>query len=137
MSPSSADHGENHHFPLEEINGLSNGHTKMSAPSIVSSSAMRCIVDAIPSKEWEKLQRILVASAKDFSIGAGLKGGLTLFAILARLHVKSRQDNEVEGSGSRGGCRVVDATNRVRGSAHEFGHLHSHACNYFGIPLWD
>ncbi|KAH1042001.1 hypothetical protein GYH30_024354 [Glycine max] len=63
----------------------------MSAPSIVSSSAMRCIVDAIPSKEWEKLQRILFVSAKDFSIGAGLKGGLTLFAILARLHVKSRQ----------------------------------------------
>ncbi|KAG4957019.1 hypothetical protein JHK85_043399 [Glycine max] len=85
MSPSSEHHGGNHRFPGEEINGFGNGQAEMSAPSTASSSAVRCIVDSIPSKEREKLRRILVASAKGFSIGAGLKGGLALFAILARL----------------------------------------------------
>ncbi|POO03979.1 Transmembrane protein [Trema orientale] len=43
--------------------------------------------DSLPLKDsdLEKLRRIAVASAKGFSIGAGLKGGLALFSILARL----------------------------------------------------
>jgi len=47
------------------------------------------------------------------------------------------QDSEVEGSGSRGGGRVFDASNRVRRSAHQFGDLHSHACRRLGVSLWD
>lgn len=39
----------------------------------------------IPLKDSEKLRRIVVASAKGFAIGAGLKGGLALFSILVRL----------------------------------------------------
>ncbi|TKY72930.1 Transmembrane protein 135 [Spatholobus suberectus] len=85
MSPSSADHGGNHRCPREETNGYGNDHTEMPVPSTASSSSLRSIVDAVPSKEREKLRRILIASAKGFSIGAGIKGGLALFAILARL----------------------------------------------------
>ncbi|OUZ99344.1 Transmembrane protein 135 [Macleaya cordata] len=36
-------------------------------------------------KDVEKLWRIVIASAKGFSIGAGLKGGLALFSVLTRL----------------------------------------------------
>ncbi|XP_011016428.1 PREDICTED: uncharacterized protein LOC105119930 [Populus euphratica] len=38
-----------------------------------------------PFQDWEKLARVVTASAKGFSIGAGIKGGLALFSILARL----------------------------------------------------
>lgn len=38
-----------------------------------------------PLKDLEKLRRVATASAKGFVIGAGLKGGLALFSILARL----------------------------------------------------
>ncbi|XP_015885405.2 uncharacterized protein LOC107420855 isoform X1 [Ziziphus jujuba] len=39
----------------------------------------------LPSKDLEKLRRIVTASAKGFVIGAGIKGGLALFSIVARL----------------------------------------------------
>ncbi|MED6136818.1 hypothetical protein PIB30_059288 [Stylosanthes scabra] len=68
-------------------------HTNGSLPSTTTSS--RTIIDAIPPKEFEKLRRILVASAKGFSIGTGLKGGLALFAILSRLTRKQRQRKEL------------------------------------------
>ncbi|KAH0459834.1 hypothetical protein IEQ34_010497 [Dendrobium chrysotoxum] len=38
-----------------------------------------------PEEDWRWLRRYLEASIKGFSIGAGLKGGLALFSILARL----------------------------------------------------
>ncbi|KAJ7959008.1 Transmembrane protein [Quillaja saponaria] len=41
--------------------------------------------ESIPLKDWEKLRRIIIASAKGFTIGAGLKGGLALFSVLIRL----------------------------------------------------
>jgi hypothetical protein len=47
------------------------------------------------------------------------------------------QDSEVEGSVGRSGCWAVDASDRVRGTAHKLGHLHSHACGCIGISLWD
>ncbi|KAH1083826.1 hypothetical protein J1N35_023587 [Gossypium stocksii] len=52
-----------------------------SSPSALSSDSV-ILVDS------NKLWRIFVASAKGFSIGAGLKGGLALFLILARLLCK-------------------------------------------------
>ncbi|KAF2291552.1 hypothetical protein GH714_025564 [Hevea brasiliensis] len=54
-----------------------------SDPSSCSSSLLG--FDSIPLKDSEKLWRVIIASAKGFSIGAGLKGGLSLFSILARL----------------------------------------------------
>ncbi|KAK8952285.1 hypothetical protein KSP39_PZI003466 [Platanthera zijinensis] len=38
-----------------------------------------------PEEDWKWLRRFLEASIKGFSIGAGLKGGLSLFSLLARL----------------------------------------------------
>ncbi|KAM7253353.1 hypothetical protein ACFE04_025971 [Oxalis oulophora] len=43
----------------------------------------------------EKLRRIVTAAAKGFSIGAGLKGGLALFSIIARLR-RARSPRKVE-----------------------------------------
>ncbi|KAG2398706.1 uncharacterized protein HKW66_Vig0088130 [Vigna angularis] len=84
MSPSSADHGGDHPCSRQEINGFSNDHTEVATPC-TASSTLGYIVDAVPANEREKLRRIVVASAKGFSIGAGIKGGLAIFAILARL----------------------------------------------------
>ncbi|CAN6588883.1 unnamed protein product [Malus baccata var. baccata] len=38
-----------------------------------------------PLSDFEKLRRVVTASVKGFTIGAGLKGGLAIFSILARL----------------------------------------------------
>ncbi|XP_027338570.1 uncharacterized protein LOC113852480 [Abrus precatorius] len=97
MSPSSANSGVNRRRLREEINGYGNDNgasTEKPVPSTASSS-LRSIFDAVPSKEREKLRRILVASAKGFSIGAGLKGGLALFAILARFTRKKPPRKQV------------------------------------------
>ncbi|XP_059631350.1 uncharacterized protein LOC132274170 [Cornus florida] len=52
------------------------------SPSSSSSSLLS--FDPVPLKDYDKVWRIVTASAKGFTIGAGLKGGLALFAILAR-----------------------------------------------------
>ncbi|KDP41378.1 hypothetical protein JCGZ_15785 [Jatropha curcas] len=57
---------------------------KSDSPSCSSRSSWLGF-DSIPSEDSEKLWRIITASAKGFSIGAGLKGGLSLFSIIARL----------------------------------------------------
>ncbi|KAF6148737.1 hypothetical protein GIB67_019345 [Kingdonia uniflora] len=46
-------------------------------------------IDLNSERDDDKLQRIVLASIKGFTIGAGLKGGLAIFSILARL--KSRR----------------------------------------------
>ncbi|XWS21508.1 hypothetical protein CRYUN_Cryun30bG0060500 [Craigia yunnanensis] len=63
-----------------------------SKPSSYSSSAF-CF-DTSLLADSEKLRRLVVASAKGFSIGAGLKGGLALFSILARLRRKKSRKVE-------------------------------------------
>lgn len=50
-----------------------------------SSSCSLLSLDPFPVAEYDKPWRIFSASVKGFAIGAGLKGGLALFAILARL----------------------------------------------------
>ncbi|KAK7304031.1 hypothetical protein RJT34_15024 [Clitoria ternatea] len=96
MSPASADSVGNHRFLQEEINGFDNDNSTSTEKSIPSSSSsLRSILDAIPKKERDKLLRILLASAKGFSIGAGLKGGLALFAILARFARKKPPRKEI------------------------------------------
>ncbi|XWS15001.1 hypothetical protein CRYUN_Cryun35bG0057000 [Craigia yunnanensis] len=67
-------------------------HCARSKPSSCSSSALG--FDSILLTGSENLRRIVVASAKGFSIGAGLKGGLALFSILSRL--RSKKSRKVE-----------------------------------------
>ncbi|KAI4307390.1 hypothetical protein L6164_030588 [Bauhinia variegata] len=55
-----------------------------SSPSFPCSTPLLSL-DSIPLKDWEKLRRIVMASAKGFTIGAGIKGGLAFFSILAGL----------------------------------------------------
>ncbi|XP_027148859.1 uncharacterized protein LOC113749358 [Coffea eugenioides] len=50
-----------------------------------SSSCSLLSFDSYPVEDYDRLWRIFTASVKGFTIGAGLKGGLGLFAILARL----------------------------------------------------
>ena len=72
------------------INGSGNRgcmHCKRSDPSS-SSSCYSCSslwLDLAHFKDSEKLQRVITASPKGFSIWASLKGGLALFSILTRL----------------------------------------------------
>ncbi|KAM5575710.1 hypothetical protein ABKV19_014581 [Rosa sericea] len=76
-------------------NGRSNGdhaedlvcaHCRKSDPSLSSfcySSSLKYV--PVPLSDSEKLRRVVTASIKGFTIGAGLKGGLAVFSILARL----------------------------------------------------
>ncbi|KHG21254.1 Transmembrane protein [Gossypium arboreum] len=61
-------------------------HCPRSEPSSCSSSELG--FDWVLLTNSERLRRIFVASAKGFSIGAGLQGGLAIFSILARLRRK-------------------------------------------------
>ncbi|KAL4295606.1 hypothetical protein GQ457_12G016430 [Hibiscus cannabinus] len=67
-------------------------HCLRSKPLSSSSSALG--YDPVLLMDSKKLRRIVVASAKGFSIGAGLKGGLALFSILARLRRKNSRKVE-------------------------------------------
>ncbi|MBA0691861.1 hypothetical protein Goari_009464 [Gossypium aridum] len=61
-------------------------HCPRSEPSSCSSSDLG--FDSVLLTDSERLRRIFIASAKGFSIGAGLQGGLAIFSILARLRRK-------------------------------------------------
>ncbi|KAJ8747429.1 hypothetical protein K2173_001011 [Erythroxylum novogranatense] len=81
------------------VSGLSGGHDDRSlsvthcsnsdsspCPSASSYCSLLGVdVRLLPLNDSDKLRRIITASVKGFSIGAGLKGGLALFSILARL----------------------------------------------------
>lgn len=61
-------------------------HCRKSDPSPSSfcySSSLKYV--PVPLSDSEKLWRVVTASIKGFTIGAGLKGGLAVFSILARL----------------------------------------------------
>ncbi|XP_024964198.1 uncharacterized protein LOC112504491 isoform X2 [Cynara cardunculus var. scolymus] len=55
--------------------------------SLTSSSSSYALLsfDSFPVEDYDKRWRIFTASVKGFAIGAGIRGGLSLFAILARL----------------------------------------------------
>ncbi|KAL5558997.1 hypothetical protein UlMin_035208 [Ulmus minor] len=59
------------------------GRSDHSPSSTGTSSSV--VYRAFPMDESEKLRRIVTASVKGFTIGAGIKGGLALFSILGRL----------------------------------------------------
>ncbi|KAE9608195.1 putative transmembrane protein [Lupinus albus] len=93
MSPLSAESGNgylNHDDDGAKLNGY-----PAPVPSTTSSSPRSLCRSIIDAKEYEKLRRIIIASAKGFSIGAGLKGGLAFFAILARLMRKMPRRKEI------------------------------------------
>lgn len=84
MSPPApaADSGDIRRDAPDEINGFHNDKivTHSTPPSNPPSFPGGAFVIIPP----EILRRVVVASGKGFSIGAGIKGGLALFAILAR-----------------------------------------------------
>ncbi|KAG8499319.1 hypothetical protein CXB51_005885 [Gossypium anomalum] len=82
----SADYGR-----LSSVDGTCS-HCAGSKPSSNSSSALA--FGTVPLTPSEKLRRFIVASAKGFSIGAGLRGGLALFSIIARLRGKKLRKDE-------------------------------------------
>ncbi|KAG9132761.1 hypothetical protein Leryth_014040 [Lithospermum erythrorhizon] len=55
-------------------------------PKLTSSSSSCSLLslEPHPVEDYDKLWRIFTASVKGFSIGAGIKGGLAIFAILSR-----------------------------------------------------
>ncbi|KAK6115488.1 hypothetical protein DH2020_007757 [Rehmannia glutinosa] len=50
-----------------------------------SSSCSLLSFDSYPVQDYDKPWRVFTASVKGFAIGAGLKGGLAIFALLTRL----------------------------------------------------
>ncbi|KAD5507511.1 hypothetical protein E3N88_15214 [Mikania micrantha] len=60
---------------------------KSKKTGLTSSSSSYALLsfDSFPVEDYDKRWRIFTASVKGFVIGAGIKGGLSLFAILARL----------------------------------------------------
>ena len=88
MSPSQGDAGENgcaagvYH---DTSSDCSCKHCDRSDHHNDRSPSSSLVYHSLPLKDSEKLMRIVTASAKGFSIGAGLKGGLALFSIVARL----------------------------------------------------
>lgn len=65
--------------------GCGSGSADYSSLPAFSCSSYSLWLDSARLRESGKFWRILVASAKGFTIGAGLKGGLSLFSILAGL----------------------------------------------------
>lgn len=66
--------------------GESCSHCRQSSSLKSSSSSCSLLsLDSYPVQDYDKLWRIFTASVKGFTIGAGLKGGLSIFAILSRL----------------------------------------------------
>lgn len=60
-------------------------NSKKTSLTASSSSYALLSFDSFPVEDYDKRWRIFTASVKGFAIGAGIKGGLSLFAILARL----------------------------------------------------
>lgn len=60
---------------------------RKSKKTLTSSSSSYALLtfDSFPVEDYDKSWRIFTASVKGFVIGAGIKGGLSIFAILARL----------------------------------------------------
>nr|GLL18418.1 uncharacterized protein LOC109149841 [Ipomoea trifida] len=57
---------------------------RSSLPSSASTCSLLSL-ESYPVEDYDKLWRVYTASVKGFTIGAGLKGGLALFSVLARL----------------------------------------------------
>ncbi|KAK2450047.1 hypothetical protein P8452_13662 [Trifolium repens] len=97
MSPPAADSGDIRQYTPGDINGSHNDKVESSESKVnsVPPSILRSFDGAFILIPPDILRRVVVASAKGFSIGAGLKGGLALFAILARFARKKPPRKEI------------------------------------------
>ncbi|KAG2320462.1 hypothetical protein Bca52824_013675 [Brassica carinata] len=73
---------------------LTCNHSNSIKPDLSSS----CSPSGSKSDDSEKLRRIIVASIKAFSIGTGIKGGLAIFSIFARL-ARRRSSSQLRRTG--------------------------------------
>nr|GFA23591.1 transmembrane protein 135 [Tanacetum cinerariifolium] len=64
-------------------------------PKLTSSSSSYALLsfDSFPVEDYDKRWRIFTAAVKGFAIGAGLKGGFSLFAIVSRLRRRRSLSN--------------------------------------------
>lgn len=60
-------------------------HVPSGGLPLSSSSCSLLSFDSYPVQDYDRPWRVFTASAKGFTIGAGLKGGLALFALVSRL----------------------------------------------------
>ncbi|XP_058751145.1 uncharacterized protein LOC131624204 isoform X1 [Vicia villosa] len=97
MSPPTADSGVIRRYTPEDTNGFHNGNAESSKPKAnsVAPPIPSTFGDAFIVVPPEILRRIIFSSAKGFSVGAGIKGGLALFAILARFARKKPPRKEI------------------------------------------
>ncbi|PSR99883.1 Transmembrane protein like [Actinidia chinensis var. chinensis] len=68
-----------------ELDDRSCLHCRRSDLPSSSSYSSLLRLESVSLRDYDKVARIVAASVKGFSIGAGLKGGLALFAVLGRL----------------------------------------------------
>ncbi|CAL5386006.1 unnamed protein product [Camellia sinensis] len=69
---------------FDKLNDRRCPHCRRSHLPSSSSSSSLLSFDSVPLEDYDKLWRIFTASVKGFTIGAGIKGGLSLFAVLTR-----------------------------------------------------
>ncbi|PWA30858.1 hypothetical protein CTI12_AA626180 [Artemisia annua] len=64
-------------------------------PKLTSSSSSYALLsfDSFPVEDYDKRWRIFAAAVKGFAIGGGIKGGLSLFAIVSRLRRRRSLSN--------------------------------------------
>ncbi|GJW25682.1 transmembrane protein 135 [Tanacetum coccineum] len=64
-------------------------------PKLTSSSSSYALLsfDSFPVEDYDKRWRIFTAAVKGFAIGAGIKGGFSLFAIVSRLRRRRSLSN--------------------------------------------
>ncbi|XP_055836089.1 uncharacterized protein LOC129904556 [Solanum dulcamara] len=72
-------------------------HCRRSTLPSSSSSISLLSLESYPVQDYDKLWRIYSASIKGFTIGAGLKGGLAIFAVLSRLRRRKSLSPAKEG----------------------------------------
>ncbi|TMW92266.1 hypothetical protein EJD97_013269 [Solanum chilense] len=72
-------------------------HCRRSTLPSSSSSCSLLSLESYPVQDYDKLWRIFSASVKGFTIGAGLKGGLAIFAVLSRLRRRKSMSSAKKG----------------------------------------
>ncbi|XP_073282341.1 uncharacterized protein [Primulina huaijiensis] len=83
---------------------------KRSSESSLPSSSSSCSLlsfDSYPVEDYDKVWRVFTASVKGFSIGAGIKGGLALFALFSRIRRRRSLPSTRKVEMSSGGADVV------------------------------
>ncbi|MCD9639100.1 hypothetical protein HAX54_023403 [Datura stramonium] len=91
----------------EESQNQNCQHCRRSNLPSSSSSCSLLSLESYPVQDYDKLWRIYSASVKGFTIGAGLKGGLAVFAVLSRLRRRKSLSSAKKGQMVSSGEDVV------------------------------